>query len=107
MKFVTDKDVQNAVDTYSAVIHTLPKATRGRVVAEEKKKAVISALIMKSDLKTAAEREAWAYSQPEYMTYLTELGSAIEMETEIKLSQKWADMVIDVYRTESANQRRG
>jgi hypothetical protein len=55
---------------------------------------------------TVADREAYAYSHPEYLELLTGLQVAIEAEETLKWQMTAAQLKTEVWRTQQANNRR-
>lgn len=86
--------------------HATAKAKR--VYLEQFRKSK-KALLMKDamargiDAANAQEREA--YSHPEYLEVLDGLVAAIEIEETIKWRMEAARMRVEIWRTESANNR--
>lgn len=103
---IQEKQVHDAVFKKQTLIPLLGEATEKRVICEESKKAILSTLIRACDKKTHAEREAYAYTQPEYMDWVKRYAAAIREEQGIKLNISYVDTVIDVWRTEGANARK-
>lgn len=69
------------------------------------KKALLMVAGEKEGLKTGQEREAYAYSHPEYLQLLTGLQVAVEKEEYLALMIKGCWAKIDLYRTGQANER--
>lgn len=97
-----------AVDYIRDNAPKLAKAKAQRVYLEEfrkSKKALLmkDAMLKKIDAVNAQEREA--YSHPEYLEILEGLAAAIEIEEGIKWRIEAARLRVEIWRTESANNR--
>jgi hypothetical protein len=97
-----------AVDYIRDNAPVLAKAKAKRVYLEEfrkSKKALLmkEAMLRKIEAANAQEREA--YSHPEYLEILEGLAAAIEVEEEIKWRMEAARLRVEIWRTESANNR--
>ena len=81
------------------------KAKADRIYMEEYRKS-LKAMIMKRSLETAVNaQEREAYSDAEYVQLLQALREAVEVEEEIRWGLVAAQARIEVYRTQSANER--
>jgi len=69
------------------------------------KKAILMIDAEKQGMKTGQEREAYAYSHPEYLELLDGLKVAVEKEEYLSLIIKGCWAKIDLYRTEQATAR--
>jgi hypothetical protein len=98
-------------DPYSAVDFMLKNASayaqaKGqRVYIENFLRSKKSLLMAKSDAKTVADREAYAYAHPEYIELVSGLRSAVEQEEGIKWKLTAAQAAVEIWRTQSANDR--
>lgn len=84
------------------------EAKAARVYLEQFRKTRKSQLFIEAEqkgVKTIAEREAYAYAHPEYLELLEGLRVAVQEEERLKLQITAAQLRIDLYRTEQANQR--
>lgn len=82
------------------------KAKSERVYLEEFRKSKKALLMAKSGAKTAAEREQHAYAHDEYIKLLEGLKLAVETEEELKWQLIAAQAKVEIWRTESANNRK-
>jgi len=83
-------------------------AKASRVYLEQfrkSKKAILFIEAEQKGVKTIAEREAYAYSHPEYLELLEGLRVAVGEEERLKMQITAAQLRIDLYRTEQANNR--
>lgn len=97
-----------AVDFIRDNAKVFAKAKAERCYLEEFRKSK-KALLMKNamvrgiDAANAQEREA--YSSQEYIELLQGLGAAIEVEEALKWQMEAARLRVEIWRTESANNR--
>lgn len=84
------------------------KAKAERIYLEEYRKS-LKAILMKRALtegfEAANAQEREAYADPDYRTLLEGLKTAIEAEESIRWGLVAAEAAIDIYRTQSANNR--
>lgn len=84
------------------------EAKANRVYLEQfrkSKKAILMQQAEQDGIKTIADREAYAYAHPEYLQLLDGLKVAVEREEYLKTQIGVAQLRIELYRTEQANQR--
>lgn len=84
------------------------KAKSERVFLEQfrkSKKCILVNEAERSGRKTGQEREAYAYSHPEYIELLEGLKVAVEEEERLKHMILAAKLRVEVWRTEEANNR--
>lgn len=84
----------------------LAKAKADRIYLTEFRKSKKAILYQQAPDGTVAEKEAYAYSHPEYLQVLDALREAVEVEEELSWRMKTAQLQVDVWRTEQANERR-
>lgn len=98
-------DPQMAVDFILKNAPKFAKAKAERVYLEEFRKSK-KALLMKAsgvDAVNAQEREA--YSHPDYIGVLDGIRAAVEIEEDLRWKLIAAQARMDIWRTESANNR--
>jgi hypothetical protein len=66
------------------------------------KKAMLINEAEKNGLKTAQERESYAYSHNEYLTLLDGLKVAIEESERLRIMVKTAELQIEVWRSQNS-----
>lgn len=98
-------DANEAVDYIYKNAPAFAKAKSDRVYLEEFRKTKKSLLMMASRETSAVMREADAYAHPEYQELLAGLRVAVEQEEALKWKLTAAQARIEIYRTESANNR--
>ena len=103
------KDINDAVDFLYTHGRLYAEAKAHRVYLEEFRKSQKS-MLMKQALvdektKTSAGAEMEAYADPTYIEILKGLSEAVEKEETLRWSLIAAQARIEVYRTQSANDR--
>lgn len=98
-------DPQEAVDYMLATAPRYAAAKAKRVQLEEFRKSKKAILMQKSNGKTIADREAYAYSHEEYIELLNGLESAVEAEELFRWKMKAAELQIEIWRSQQANNR--
>lgn len=105
---MSDSDVKNpelAIEYIFKHGKRYAQAKANRIYCEEYRKS-LKAIIMKRSMETAVNaQEREAYSDPEYVQLLVALKEAVEIEEEIRWGLVAAQARIEVYRTQSANER--
>ncbi len=102
---MTEIDPQKAVDYLRDNAEKYAEAKASRVYLEEFRKSKKSLLMLQSDEKTQAGKEAYAYAHDEYIALLDGLKVAIETEETVKWQMIAAQARIEVWRTQQANNR--
>lgn len=99
------KDPNKAVDY---ILHNAGKfaaAKADRVYLEEFRKSKKAILMGQSTAKSAVEREQYAYSHEAYLALLGGLKAAVEVEEKLRWDMIAAQARIEIWRTQSANNR--
>ena len=102
---MTEIDPQKAVDYLRDNAEKYAESKASRVYLEEFRKSKKSLLMLQSDEKTQAGKEAYAYAHDEYIALLDGLKVAIEAEETVKWQMIAAQARIEVWRTQQANNR--
>lgn len=100
--------MSDANDAVSFIYKNAPlfaKAKSDRVYLEEFRKTKKSLLMLASGESTAVMREADAYAHAEYQELLAGLRVAVEQEEALRWQLTAAQARIEIYRTQSANNR--
>lgn len=98
-------DPQQAVDYLLATAPRYAAAKAKRVQLEEFRKSKKAILMQQSDGKTISDREAFAYSHPEYIELLNGLESAVEAEELFRWKMKAAELQVEIWRSQEASNR--
>ena len=88
----------------TAPIYALAQGNHDRLAEWRKSKK--SLLMLQSQQSSAAMKEAEAYAHPEYLDLLDEIKFAQVEAITLKLQIEAAKLRVEVYRTDSANNRR-
>jgi hypothetical protein len=99
------KDPNKAVDYVLANAGRFAAAKAERVYLEEFRKSKKAILMAQCTDKAANAREQYAYSHPEYLLLLDGLKAAVEVEEKLKWDLIGAQARIEIWRTQSANNR--
>lgn len=98
----------DAVDFLLKNAGAFSKAKAERVYLEEFKKSKKALLMQEAELKgvtTSASQERDAYANAEYRQLLEALKIAVEVEEKLKYQLLGAQLRVDIWRTEQANNR--
>lgn len=98
-------DPNKAVDYILANAGKFAAAKSQRVYLEEFRKSKKAILMAQSTAEAANAREQYAYSHEDYLALLGGLKAAIEIEEKLKWDLVAAQARIEIWRTESANNR--
>jgi len=105
MENLNDKGPELAIEYIFKHGKRYAKARADRIYLEEYRKS-LKAILMKRSLENAVNaQEREAYSDPEYVKLLQGLREAVEVEEEIRWGLVAAQARIEVWRTQSANDR--
>jgi hypothetical protein len=99
------KDPNKAVDYILANAGKFSAAKAQRVYLEEFRKSKKALLMAQSTAKAANEREQYAYGHEDYLALLGGLRAAIEVEEKLRWDLIAAQARIEIWRTQSANNR--
>lgn len=81
------------------------KAKATRIYLEQYRKSLKATLFVQDDGKTIADREAAAYSHPDYLANLNALRDAVEVEESLRWKMVAAEARIEVWRSQEATNR--
>ena len=102
-----DTDVEKALN-YLADTDTKYGEAVGRVAGlEHRIKAAKAMEFLAADVKTVAEKEAISVSSVAVQKLTNEYENAVAERETMRAKRKRAELVIEVYRTQQANQRVG
>jgi hypothetical protein len=106
-KFVTDDMMEEAL-TFLATHSALGAEARSdRFKAEHARKRIRANLILTSNEKTSAMKEAWAEQHELYAEAVDNEAEAIRNDEYYRAERNRADAIIEAWRSEQANQRAG
>lgn len=98
-------DPHDAVDYIIKNASRFAKAKAERVYLEEFRKSKKALLMKASPESSGIAQERDAYSHPEYRELLIGLKEAVEIEEKLKWDLIAAQARVEIWRTESANNR--
>ena len=98
-------DPNDAVDYVLANAGKFAAAKAQRVYLEEFRKSKKAILMAQCSDRAANAREQYAYSHPDYLTLLDGLKAAVEVEEKLKWDLIAAQARVEIWRTQSANNR--
>ena len=105
---MSDSDVKNpelAIEYIFKHGKRYAQAKANRIYLEEYRKS-LKAIIMKRSLETAVNaQEREAYAHPEMVEMLKGLQAAVEIEEKLKWDITAAELRVEIWRTEQANNR--
>jgi hypothetical protein len=105
---MSDKSINEAVDYLYTHGRKYAEAKAHRVYLEEfrkSQKAMLMKQAMTEGVKSVAAAEIEAYSNPSYLEVLSGLQTAVENEEKLRWGLVSAQAKIDVWRSQSANDR--
>lgn len=95
-------------DAVDYILRNAPKfaaAKAERVYLEEFRKSKKALLMAESRAEAANAREQYAYAHEDYRALLDGLKAAVEVEEKLKWDLEAARMRVEIWRTQSANNR--
>ena len=98
-------DPQEAVDYMLKTAPRYAAAKAKRVQLEEFRKSKKAILMQQADGKTIADREAYAYSHPEYIQVVDGMAAAVEAEELFRWKMKAAELQVEIWRSQEASNR--
>lgn len=107
MKLISDDKVEAALDFLATSSEDIAVARAQRLRAEFARKRTRAELIRKANEATAQAREAWAESHPDYAKACEAECEAVERDEYLRDRRNGADVIIEAWRTQNANQRAG
>jgi hypothetical protein len=100
-----DRDPHKAVDYILKHAALFAKAKAERTYIEQFRKS-LKGILMKRSMETAiGAQEREAYAHPEYVQLLDGLKAAVEIEEKLKWDITAAELRVEIWRTEQANNR--
>jgi len=100
-----DINPHKAVHNLAKLASEYGKAKGNRVYLEQFRKSKKALLFNEAPDGTIPSKENYAYSHPDYLELLDGLERAVELEETYKFKLKSAELAIEIWRTESANNR--
>lgn len=99
------RDPHKAVDFMIQKASEYAEARGKQVYLEEFRKTKKAMLMQQSDGKAVADREAFAYSHPEYIQVLEGIRAAVEAAELLRYQLKAAELRVEIWRSQEASNR--
>ena len=107
MKFIKDDMMEEALNFLATHSENGAEARSNRFRAEHARKRIRANLILTSNEKTSAMKEAWAEQHELYVQAIEVEAEAIRYDEYFRAERNRADAIIEAWRSEQANQRAG
>lgn len=104
---ISQTEAEKCVDGIHNNAEAYAKAKSERVHIEQFLKSKLALLMKDFPGDSVASREIQARAHPEYIQLLDALKIAVETEERIKWKLTAAELRVDLWRTQAANERRG
>lgn len=104
---ISDEQAEKANDFIRDKARDYAQAKANRVYLEEFRKSKKAILYQEAPAGTVAEKESFAYGHQDYIALLDGLRAAVEAEETLRWQMVAAEARIEVWRTQSANSRKG
>ena len=100
-----DRDPHEAVDYILRHAKQFAKAKAERTYIEHYRKSLKAILMKKSNESAIGAQEREAYAHPEMLELIAGLQAAVEIEEKLKWDITAAELRVEIWRTEQANNR--
>ena len=100
-----DRDPHEAVDYILRHAKHFAKAKAERTYIEHYRKSLKAILMKKSNESAIGAQEREAYAHPEMLELIRGLQAAVEIEEKLKWDITAAELRVEIWRTEQANNR--
>lgn len=104
---IPDEQAEKANDFIRDKARDYAQAKANRVYLEEFRKSKKAILYQEAPAGTVADKESFAYAHQDYIALLDGLRAAVEAEETLRWQMVAAEARIEVWRTQSANSRKG
>jgi hypothetical protein len=102
---VSESNVHDALAYLASDPHPVAEARHKLTVAETNAKTIYARLLLSSDQKSVATKEADATQNEDYLAAKAEEAAAVMELERHKARVKAAEMILEIFRTEAANAR--
>lgn len=103
--FITDDEIDKALDYLRDNARDAAQAKANRVYVEEYRKVIKAQLMKEHGAMSAVLQEREAYSDPRYVAHLEAIKQAVELDEGHRFLRAAADAKIEAWRTQSSNTR--
>jgi len=103
------EQIEKLISDWRESVSEYAKANANKVYLTEYRKSLKAIKMVEAEqkgLKTGQEREAYAYSHPDYLKLLDGLKEATEISESLRYRMKIAEERIGIWRTREASSRR-
>lgn len=100
-----DRDPHEAVDYILRHAKQFAKAKAERTYIEHYRKSLKAILMKRSNESAIGAQEREAYAHPEMLELIKGLQAAVEIEEKLKWDITAAELRVEIWRTEQANNR--
>lgn len=107
MAFITDEEIDRALDFLRDNAEAAAKARAERIYVEEYRKTVKAQIMKEHDTKSAVIQEREAYADPRYAVHLDAIREAVFHDEKCRFLLSAAEAKIEAWRTQSSNERAG
>jgi hypothetical protein len=104
---ITDSQAEASNDFIRDQSHNYARAKAERVHLEHFRKAKRAILFQDAPDGTVADKEAYTYAHVDYISLLDAIKIAVEEEERLKYQLQAATLKIEIWRTQSSNNRAG
>ena len=104
---ITDEEIEKAVDYLRNNASKLSKAKAASIYLDDYSKVVKSQIMREHDNQPIGKQESIAYADPRYDQHLKAKRIADEEYEYLRWMMEAAQAKIDVWRTQSSNNRKG
>ena len=105
MKFISEAEVEKALDYLRDNAAEAAQAKANRVYMEEYRKVVKAELMSEHNDKAVNAREQYAYSNERYKKHLEALREAVRLDAQHQFYRQAAEAKIEAWRTQQATER--
>lgn len=104
-KFITDEEIDRALDYLRDNADEAAKARAERVYVEEYRKTVKAQIMKEHGTMSGVLQEREAYADPRYVAHLDAIKAAVERDERCRFMLAAAEAKIEAWRTQSSNER--
>lgn len=103
--FITDDEIDKALDYLRDNARDAAQAKADRVYVEEFRKVIKATLMKEHGTMSAVLQEREAYADPRYLQHLEAIREAVQADEHHRFLRGAADAKIEAWRTQSSNSR--
>lgn len=103
--FITDDEIDKALDYLRDNARDAAQAKANRVYVEEYRKVIKAQLMKENGTLSGILQEREAYADARYIAHLEAIKQAVEIDEQHRFMRAAADAKIEAWRTQSSNSR--